>query len=167
MIPDSELVRRAIAEGTHHFGPTVQRHSDYVFGLNMRQTSGNRALAEDITQQAFLNAFTYIKSYDRNKGFKHWLAGIAVNCFKDAIKKENTYVTSAEQLEGFHTPDAQINREFVELIKPLNMQERALVILRFVYEFKVDEIAELMQLNSGTVKSKLSRATQKLKSNKK
>ena len=47
------------------------------------------------------------------------------------------------------------------------MQERALVILRFVYEFKVDEIAELMQLNSGTVKSKLSRATQKLKSNEK
>ena len=51
---------------------------------------------------------------------------------------------------------------FLALIEPLNMEERALVILRFVYEFKIAEIGELMTLNAGTVKSKLSRATQKL-----
>lgn len=51
---------------------------------------------------------------------------------------------------------------FLALIEPLNMEERALVILRFVYEFKIAEIGELMALNPGTVKSKLSRATQKL-----
>ena len=88
MIPDPELVRRTLAEGAFHFGPLVQRHSDYIFGLNMRLTSGNRALAQDITQQTFLNAFTYLKSFDRTKAFKHWIAGIAVNCFKDAIKKK-------------------------------------------------------------------------------
>jgi DNA-directed RNA polymerase specialized sigma24 family protein len=51
---------------------------------------------------------------------------------------------------------------FLALIEPLKMEERALVILRFVYEFKIAEIGELMTLNAGTVKSKLSRATQKL-----
>jgi RNA polymerase sigma-70 factor (ECF subfamily) len=171
MIPDPELVRRTLAEGAFHFGPLVQRHSDYVFGLNMRLTSGNRALAQDITQQTFLNAFTYLKSFDRNKAFKHWIAGIAVNCLKDAIKKENAYVSSdafnlsnsyEESLEGFHTPEPEMDRAFVALIKPFNMEERALVILRFVYEFKIAEIGELMALNPGTVKSKLSRATQKL-----
>jgi len=149
----------------------MQRHSDYVFGLNMRLTSGNRALAQDISQQTFLNAFTYLKSFDRTKAFKHWLAGIAVNCFKDAIKKENAYVSAdtsnfsnsyKESLKGFHTPEPEMDSAFLALIKPLNMEERALVILRFVYEFKIAEIGELMALNPGTVKSKLSRATQKL-----
>jgi len=177
MIPDPELVRRTLAEGAFHFGPLVQRHSDYVFGLNMRLTSGNRALAQDITQQTFLNAFTYLKSFDRSKAFKHWIAGIAVNCFKDAIKKENVYVSAdapnvsnasnasnpyKPSLEGFHTPEPEMDSAFLALIKPLNMEERALVILRFVYEFKIAEIGELMALNPGTVKSKLSRATQKL-----
>jgi len=171
MIPDPELVRRTLAEGAFHFGPLMQRHSDYVFGLNMRLTSGNRALAQDISQQTFLNAFTYLKSFDRTKAFKHWLAGIAVNCFKDAIKKENAYVSAdtsnfsnsyKESLKGFHTPEPEMDSAFLALIKPLNMEERALVILRFVYEFKIAEIGELMALNPGTVKSKLSRATQKL-----
>lgn len=159
MIPDQELVRRTLAEGAFHFGPLVQRHSDYVFGLNMRLTSGNRAFAQDITQQTFLNAFTYLKSFDRSKAFKHWIAGIAVNCFKDAIKKENAY---RESLEGFHTPEPEMDSAFLALIKPLNMEERALVILRFVYDFKIAEIGDLMVLNPGTVKSKISRATQKL-----
>ena len=174
MIPDPELVRRTLAEGAFHFGPLVQRHSDYIFGLNMRLTSGNRVLAQDITQQTFLNAFTYLKSFDRTKAFKHWIAGIAVNCFKDAIKKENVYVSAdapnfsnasipySASLEGFHTPEPEMDSAFLALIEPLNMEERALVILRFVYEFKIAEIGELMTLNAGTVKSKLSRATQKL-----
>ena len=177
MIPDPELVRRTLAEGAFHIGPLVQRHSDYVFGLNMRLTSGNRALAQDITQQTFLNAFTYLKSFDRTKAFKHWIAGIAVNCFKDAIKKENVYVSAdapnfsnaynaynpyKPSIEGFHTPEQEMDSAFLALIEPLNMEERALVILRFVYEFKIAEIGELMALNPGTVKSKLSRATQKL-----
>jgi RNA polymerase sigma-70 factor (ECF subfamily) len=174
MIPVPELVRRTLAEGAFHFGPLVQRHSDYIFGLNMRLTSGNRALAQDITQQTFLNAFTYLKSFDRTKAFKHWIAGIAVNCFKDAIKKENVYVSAdapnfsnasnpyKPSLEGFHTPEPEMDSAFLALIEPLNMEERALVILRFVYEFKIAEIGELMTLNAGTVKSKLSRATQKL-----
>lgn len=177
MIPDPELVRRTLAEGAFHFGPLVQRHSDYIFGLNMRLTSGNRALAQDITQQTFLNAFTYLKSFYRTKAFKHWIAGIAVNCFKDAIKKENVYVSAdapnfsnaynaynpyKPSIEGIHTPEQEMDSAFLALIEPLNMEERALVILRFVYEFKIAEIGELMALNPGTVKSKLSRATQKL-----
>jgi hypothetical protein len=54
MIPDPELVRRTLAEGAFHFGPLVQRHSDYVFGLNMRLTSGNRALLNKLFSMRLL-----------------------------------------------------------------------------------------------------------------
>ena len=54
-------------------------------------TSGNTELAEDISQQAFMKSFTYLKSFNSQKKFKHWLTGIAVNCYKDLIQKENQH----------------------------------------------------------------------------
>mgnify|MGYP003388406627 FL=1 len=50
MEADEELVRRTLSEGSHHFGVLIQRYADYLFGLGMRLTSGNKELAEDISQ---------------------------------------------------------------------------------------------------------------------
>ena len=62
MEADEELVRRTLSEGSHHFGVLIQRYADYLFGLGMRLTSGNKELAEDISQQAFMKSYTYLKS---------------------------------------------------------------------------------------------------------
>ena len=93
METDEELVRRTLSEGSHHFGVLIQRYADYLFGLGMRLTSGNTELAEDISQQAFMKSYTYLKSFNSQKKFKHWLTGIAVNCYKDLIQKRiSTYL---------------------------------------------------------------------------
>ena len=61
METDEELVRRTLSEGSHHFGVLIQRYADYLFGLGMRLTSGNKELAEDMSQQAFMKSYTYLK----------------------------------------------------------------------------------------------------------
>ena len=76
METDEELVRRTLSEGSHHFGVLIQRYADYLFGLGMWLTSGNKELAEDMSQQAFMKSYTYLKSFDPQKSFKHWLTGI-------------------------------------------------------------------------------------------
>ena len=58
---------------------------------------------------------------------------------------------------------ADEDRAFVELIAPLSAEQRILFILRFVYEYKVEEIAALLEIKSGTVKSKLSPAMSELR----
>lgn len=163
MESDSALVKQILRGGHHHYGVLVHRYSDYLFGLGMRLTRGDRALSEDLSQQSFLKSYLYLKSFDLNKSYKHWLTGIALNCFKDLRRDQWDYVPLVEADEPQITPDFRSDDAFFELIRPLSPEERALVTLRFVYEYQVDEIAELMNLKSGTTKSKLSRALEKLR----
>jgi RNA polymerase sigma-70 factor (ECF subfamily) len=163
MESDIDLINKTLSGGSHHYGVLIQRYSDYLFGLGMRLTAGNRALAEDISQQSFLKSYTYLASFDTKKSYKHWLTGIAVNGFRDAVKKEQTYTELETIDEPVYAPDLGEDGEFFRLIKPLDPEHRSLFTLRYVYDHSVDEIAQLTQLNAGTVKSKLSRAMEVLR----
>jgi RNA polymerase sigma-70 factor (ECF subfamily) len=163
VISDEELVRRTLSESSHHFGELIQRYANYLFGLGMRLTSGNKELSEDISQQTFMKAYAGLKSFDSGKIFKHWLTGIAVNSFKDLIIKENQYISIDEHNEPSYTPDLDGDRDFFSLISPLTNEERLIFTLRFVYDYQVDEIGDFLDIKSGTIKSKLSRAIEKLR----
>ena len=163
METDEELVKRTLGGETDCYGVLVQRHADYSFGLGMRFTAGNREFAEDISQQSFLRAYKYLKSFNPKKKFKQWLTGIAVNCYKDLSHKESQYLSLEVIDEPSYTPDLGGNTGFFELIKPLAEDERTIFTLRYVYEHQIDEIAEVVGLKPGTVKSKISRALEKLR----
>lgn len=163
MESDKELVKKTLSGGNHHYGILIQRYADYLFGLGMRLTGGNRELAEDISQQSFLKSYTYLRSFDSRRTYKHWLTGIAVNCFKDMIKKDNQYTDLDIGNEPDYSPNLEGNADFFKLIKPLNEDEKIVFILRYVYDYQINEIVDLLDLKSGTVKSKISRALEKLK----
>ena len=163
METDEQLVDRTLSGEIDCYGVLVQRHADYLFGLGMRLTVGNREFAEDISQQSFLRAYKYLKSFDPKKKFKQWLTGVAVNCYKDLSRKEGRYLSLEAIDEPSYTPDLEGNTGFFELIKPLAEDERAIFTLRYVYDYQINEIAEVVDLKSGTVKSKISRALEKLR----
>jgi len=163
METDEQLVLRTLNEGNHYYGLLIQRHADYLFGLGMRLNAGRREFAEDICQQAFLKSFTYLKSFDSQKNFRHWLTGIAINCYRDMIKKENQYTALEYAQEATYTPDLQCNKDFFSMILPLEEDEKIIFILRYIYEHQISEIAALINMKAGTIKSKISRAMEKLK----
>ena len=105
METDEELVKRTLGGETDCYGVLVQRHADYLFGLGMRFTAGNREFAEDISQQSFLRAYKYLKSFNTKKKFRQWLTGIAVNCYKDLSHKESQYLSLEVIDEPSYTPD--------------------------------------------------------------
>ena len=163
MDTDEELVKRALKGGNHHYGVLVQRYADYLFGLGMRLTSGNRELAEDISQQSFLKSYSYLKSFDSRKTYKYWLTGIAVNCFRDMIKKEQKYTDLGSGSEQSYSPQLEGNTGFFDLIKPLTEDEKILFTLKYIYDYQINDMADFLDLKPGTVKSKISRALEKLK----
>lgn len=163
METDEDLVKATLSKGSHHFGVLIKRHADYLFGLGMRLTLGNKELAEDISQQAFMNAFTYLKSFNSQKNFKHWLTGIAVNTFKDLVRKDNEHSSLDDKDKPSYKPHLDGNLDFFNLIKPLTEDEKILFTLKYVYEYQINEMADLLNLKSGTVKSRISRALEKLK----
>ena len=172
MLSDEALVQRTLTQGSHHFGELVKRHSDYMFGFGLRLTGGNNDLAKDLAQQSFVRAFRYLKSFDRTYDssianpefrFRNWLTGIAVNCFNDLVKTERRYVPLEKHLEPSYEPVYEDSHAFYRLIKPLNSEDRTLFVLRYVYEYKVSEIANITNINAGTVKSRISRALTRLR----
>lgn len=174
---DEALIRLTLERGSQYFGKIVKRHSDYLYGLGMRLSNGNDAIAKDMSQQAFVNAFKYLASFnpthsglgaDRTKRFRNWLTGIAVNCYSDLLKTESKYTgLENDQLSNLEQQGADHSRdnldEFSAMIQPLPILERQLITLRFVYEYNIDEIAGMLSLKSGTVKSKISRAVARLR----
>ncbi len=171
---DAKLVALTLKQGSQFFGKLVKRHTDYLYGFGMRLSAGNDALAKDMSQLAFLKAFNYLGSFDANHSalgadpnarFRNWLTGIAVNCYKDIMNKESRYATLADDdLARIEQPQVRENNdEFSAMIQALGVEDRQIVTLRFVYEYSIDEIAGMLGLKSGTIKSKLSRAVAKLR----
>jgi RNA polymerase sigma-70 factor (ECF subfamily) len=79
------------------------------------------------------------------------------------LLKEQRYTSLDVIEESTHSPDVDGDSEFFNLIKPLTDDEKILFTLKYIYEYQNNEIAELLGRKTGTVKSQISRAMEKLK----
>lgn len=132
----------------------------------------NRESAEDITQDAFIKAFQNLHQLrDRDK-FGPWLAVIASNLARNYLKREKK-ITYTDDLACYDRGDAVPETEEQALremeieniraaIRTLPFEQYQVVVLQYYYDLKVDEIARLLKISSGTVKSRLFRAREKL-----
>ena len=103
----------------------------------------------------------YLRSYDQEKELKTWLVQIAINCFKTEIKKNNKYVG----IDNANEPVTEIkdDDEFYEMIATLSSTERIIFTLKYVYEYKNEDIGNSLSINTNTVKSIIKRALEKLR----
>jgi len=143
-------------------------------GLEYVSLGGDAELAKDLSQQAFVKAYRHLSNFNARHTsdnaqarhrFRNWLTGIAVNCFRDLVKTENRFQALNAGLEPKYHPVDNDSQGFFDLIKPLSNQERLIFTLRYIYEYNIEEIAQMTKIKPGTVKSKISRALQRLRDN--
>ena len=79
------------------------------------------------------------------------------------IKKEQKYTDLEAGNEPSYVPQLEGNTGFFSLIKPLTEDEKILFTLKYIYDYQVSDLADFLDLKPGTVKSKISRALEKLK----
>jgi len=166
------------------FRELLQRYERPVFSLVFRMVR-DRALAEDLAQEAFIRAFNAISSYDPTYKFSSWLFKIANNHAIDHLRKRkldtvsihgSPSASSAEEVSRTsitlesteEAPDAYVeSRELggimEEAIGRLRPEYRSVILLRHVEGYAYEEIAEAMELPLGTVKTYLHRARNELK----
>jgi RNA polymerase sigma-70 factor, ECF subfamily len=178
-VDDRELVRRAQADDQGAFEELVRRHQQRVAAVAggiLRQ----REDVEDITQQVFVKAYFSLKRFDQRAAFSTWLYKITVNECWDLLRKRKVrplvYESdlSEEQARQFGAPeehsaptpdirDKLVARETVErLLACLDERDRMMLVLKEVEGFAVEEIAEILDLNSNTVKVRLFRARRRI-----
>lgn len=173
-LTDDELMQRvSCKDDDRAFGELYHRYARRLMGFFFRQLDRDEALASDFTQDAFMRVWT---ARDKFTGttFRTWLFTIAFNLIKNHIR-HSVHQKQYEQFVGKHqavTEDSKIietldEKAFADALRQelerLSSDARLLFSLRFEEELSVPQIAEVMAIPEGTVKSRLHTLTQTLK----
>lgn len=168
------LVARCLEGNVEAFRPLVQRYQRLAFSVAFRML-GSRADAEDVAQQAFVDAFNALgrfRSSGRRHAFSTWLLRIAVNRSKDVLKsKRRTEEPLEREVPGGEaafaydppTPEANASsgerRQRLEAaLLELPTKYREVLILKDAEDLSYDEIRAVLQLPTTTLKIRVVRA---------
>ena len=169
---EADLVRMAQRGDTEAYAALVGMHERFVYNLALRSL-GNPEDAADAAQDAFIRAWTGLPEFRGESQFRTWLYRIVINlCINrfPRLRKDLDALTH-DELPELPAPEtvaakveqrelhAQIHRE----VERLPEQYRLLVSLRYQHELSYDEIASLLNLPLGTVKTGLFRAKERLR----
>jgi RNA polymerase sigma factor (sigma-70 family) len=164
---DEALAAQAGAGNRRAFGDLVRRHQDGVFRFVFRMI-GSRDEAMDLTQDSFLKAWQALPGWRPDARFRTWLLQIARNASLDVLRRrslaEFVPVDEALELPGAGpTPETQavMTQELRLLetaLRRLQPDHREVLLLRELEGLSYEEIAAVLDVAEGTVKSRIGRA---------
>ncbi len=171
-----ELVRAAAGGDTDAFEQLVRLHEKKVYALALRMC-GNPEDANDAAQEAFLSAWKGLPNFRGEANFSTWLYRLASNAAIDHMRKgkrqqeesslDNDDAPLSVPDQGPGPQEALEGRELREAVtaglQALSEDHRKILILREYQELSYDEIADVLDMDLGTVKSRISRARQALR----
>ena len=151
------------------FRVLVDRHKDVLYGTALLMT-GNRAIAEEAVQEAFLSAWRGIGGFKRGQPLKPWLTRILVNGVLSQKRKRAIPTIPIADSGGNGGPSVSDQTDVIErrvvlrqALATLDPQQQQVVVLRYFAELTVPEISVAMGVKEGTVKSRLHRALSRLR----
>ena len=176
--PEPALVRDAVRAVRHGdaeaFGHIVKLYQRQVFGLALMFVR-DPAAAEEVAQDAFVRAFTHLDAYDECRPFYPWLATITVRLAQNRLVQQRGRTAREAPPPATETADAaaidslaglisnEEGRRLWRLVADLPAGERTAVVLHYRQDLGVRDIARVLGVTAGTVKTFLFRARQKLR----
>lgn len=183
-VTDQDLVASAAKGSETAYRELLGRYQRPVFSLVYRMVR-DREKAEDLAQETFVKVFNNIERYDPRYKFSSWIFKIASNLTIDAIRRRepdtvsldgSKYASTSDEIEGsrIHVQDrGETPEEYVEAqelgsqieraIAGLRIEYRTAIVLRHVEGRPYEEIAQIMDLPLGTVKTYIHRARGELR----
>ncbi len=173
---DAELARQALAESQEGFRTLVSRYASAAVTVAARLVH-DRALAEDLAQKAFVRAFARLKTYDPERRFSSWFFQVLRNVSIDYLRRKRVQTVSLDTLqedgssgpptEPAASPAAAAERSalasaLTAALARLRPEYREPLVLKYQQGLGVDEIAEILGLPEGTVKTYLHRGRKEL-----
>ena len=175
MKPEEDLIREALNGNASSYGELVDRLQSRLYN-SMLQIVGTHDEAEDVVQDSFVQAYVKLDTFQGNSKFFTWLYRIAFNnaLSRQRRKRHELSIEQSRELTGtdpedrIESPDEPLLREErVSLVhSALNLlteEHRSILVLREMDELSYEEIAEILGINIGTVRSRLSSARNQLK----
>jgi RNA polymerase sigma-70 factor (ECF subfamily) len=159
---EGALVQRARSGDTRAFERLYREHSGKVYGLCLRMTR-DPALAEDCTQETFINAWRALDRFETRSSLATWLHRIAVNVALAKRRKASAVIDSVpevdEPIESEWTLETPIEVNEIETaIGALPQGARDVLVLHAIYGYSHAEAAQMLGVAEGTCKAQLHRA---------
>lgn len=166
---DALLIRQVQAQQQQAFRRLYERYLPQVYGLCLRLT-GNRQLAEDATQEAFLQVWRRIGTFRGESSFGTWLHSLTANSTLSYLRKQKRwwqrlgdhehYEAVVEQIEGSPATDVS---DLLQLLPRLPERARLVFVLHAIEGYRQEQVARLMGTSTGTVKAQFHKASSQLK----
>ena len=155
---DEALMMRVACGDDASANILVKRYQQPLFAFLYRLIV-NQADAEDLFQETWLRTIRYRHTFDPTKKFSTWLFQIAVNCTRDFFRKKPAATVSMQEdipIAGDHGIRLLEDQELAAaIVDRLPLPQREVLVLRYFNHLKEKEIAELLDVPLGTVKSRL------------
>jgi RNA polymerase sigma-70 factor (ECF subfamily) len=178
---DEQLIKACQDGKWEAFDSLVSRYERRIYNLAYR-LSGNAEDASDLTQETFIRLYRSINTFKGQSAFSTWLYRIATNvCLDELRRRQRTPAVSLD--DPVSTADGEIEREVADfsqlpevllehkelqelvqqVLSELSEDHRTVIILRDLEDLSYEEIAEILNCQLGTIKSRLNRARAALK----
>jgi len=164
---ESALVQRACAGDMRAFERLYREHAGRVYGLCLRMTR-DAAVAEDCTQETFVNAWRALARFETRSSLATWLHRIAVNVILAKRRKASGLVEPGAEEGTFAESDWTLEtpleaREIESAIGALPDGARDVLVLHAIYGYSHGETARMLGVAEGTCKAQLHRARRLLR----
>ena len=172
MSDETNWIERARAGEREAFARLIESYQTPIYNLTYRML-GDAGEAEDAAQEAFLRAYTRLSLYDPRRPFKTWLFSIASHHCIDRLRKRRlTWLSLDEPLppnlasavaEPNPGPEERAVRSeqaaaIQQVLARLSPEDRAVIVMRYWYDFSYEEISQATGSTVSAVKSRLHRA---------
>lgn len=156
--PDPRILARARGGDAAAFEELVRAYQADVWRFAYHFTR-DRALAEDVTQEAFLRAFRFLRSFRGDSRFTSWLFRIARNCAMDQLRRR-PFRSDYEPPPPVGPPNPEARAELHAALAAVSDDHREPFLLIEVFGLSYQEAADVLNVRVGTVKSRMHRARQ-------
>lgn len=145
-----------------------EQYADYTIRVATAITK-NSAYAADAVQETFIRVYNNIQSFDESKPFEPWLYRILVNECNRVLKKQTKTISISDYMEDSSIMSEEDSYQFEEYedlysaIEDLEDLNRIPIILKYLRGFTESEIADILEVNVNTIKSRLYKGREKLR----
>ncbi len=138
----------------------IEKYSNIVYRLALTRTK-SKENSEDVYQEVFLRLYKKLPNFENEEHEKAWLIRVTINCSKNLLNSK--FLKNTTQIKEDITFETKERHDIYYAVQELPLKYRTIIYLYYYENYKINEISKILKINENTVKSRLSRAREKLK----